>query len=279
MFQSVLSKVKRVTGLDGLGIALAVVDAAGIVTAAFLAPGIAGTMLLGALGAAGAEAIVATLGHRQLGATQVVQALVVGTILGVLPSLGGATFLRAATASYGMGFVTGALTTAESFPRNDVPSLGITVTDTGQGVAVETVTRGSRAARIGLTPGDVIQGLNAVGTRTRDELDGASSTAQGGLALNIERGDHLLQLDEPGAKAHSLGIKYLPVPFVLGLVVREIYTGGTADRAGVRAGDRIVALSGQDVWNEESLRHALGLPGDSVTFSVLRDGRGRSSMT
>jgi S1-C subfamily serine protease len=65
-----------------------------------------------------------------------------------------------------------------------------------------------------------------------------------------------------------------------GARVREVSPGGPAERAGVRAGDLIVAVNGTDVRGQEPVGHVVRLlrdvkPGDKVDLKVLRDGATR----
>jgi C-terminal processing protease CtpA/Prc len=67
---------------------------------------------------------------------------------------------------------------------------------------------------------------------------------------------------------------------VTGARVREVSPGGPAERAGVRAGDLIVAVNGTDVRGPEPAGHVVRLlrdvkPGDRVDLKVLRDGTTR----
>ena len=65
-----------------------------------------------------------------------------------------------------------------------------------------------------------------------------------------------------------------------GASVREVSPGGPAQRAGVRAGDLIVAVNGKDVRGERPARRVVELlhgvrPGDKVDLRVLRGARTR----
>ena len=65
-----------------------------------------------------------------------------------------------------------------------------------------------------------------------------------------------------------------------GARVREVSPGGPAERAGVRAGDLIVAVDGTDVRGKEPVTRVVQLlrdvrPGDKVSLKVLRDGATR----
>lgn len=66
-----------------------------------------------------------------------------------------------------------------------------------------------------------------------------------------------------------------------GARVREVSPGGPAERAGVRAGDLIVAVNGTDVRGREPVARVVQLlrdikPGDKVDLKVLRDGTTRN---
>jgi S1-C subfamily serine protease len=65
-----------------------------------------------------------------------------------------------------------------------------------------------------------------------------------------------------------------------GARVRELSPGGAAEQAGVRRGDRIVAVNGKDVQGHEPAMRVVELlhdvkPGDKVDLKVLRDGKTR----
>jgi predicted metalloprotease with PDZ domain len=65
-----------------------------------------------------------------------------------------------------------------------------------------------------------------------------------------------------------------------GASVREVSPGGPAQRAGVRAGDLIVAVNGKDVRGRRPARRVVALlrsvrPGDAVRLRVLRGGKTR----
>ncbi len=72
--------------------------------------------------------------------------------------------------------------------------------------------------------------------------------------------------------ADNLGVKDAQ-----GALVQEVVEGSAADKAGVRAGDVVVAVNGQAVKTRDELRNRIGLMrvGESVDLTVIRDGKTR----
>ncbi len=70
--------------------------------------------------------------------------------------------------------------------------------------------------------------------------------------------------------AESLGVRGRK-----GALVAEVTPGGPADRAGVRAGDAILALNGEPLGSSADLTRRVGQarPGERLRLNVLRDGR------
>ena len=68
------------------------------------------------------------------------------------------------------------------------------------------------------------------------------------------------------------------LPSMNGSVVSQVLKGSAAERAGVKAGDVILAVNGTAVENSSDLRNAIGfLPvGETVELSILRDGERRN---
>jgi S1-C subfamily serine protease len=60
-------------------------------------------------------------------------------------------------------------------------------------------------------------------------------------------------------------------------LVNDLYPGGPADRAGLQAGDVVVAVDGREVIDSGALRYrvATRAPGEDVTIRVIRAGRER----
>jgi sigma-B regulation protein RsbU (phosphoserine phosphatase) len=81
------------------------------------------------------------------------------------------------------------------------------------------------------------------------------------------------QLDRPAAV--ELGLDFPYQPSLRAYVVTNVKSGSPAERAGLRAGDRVVAFDGrrvEDAADQERLWR-LRAPGDSVRLTVMRPGR------
>ncbi len=62
-----------------------------------------------------------------------------------------------------------------------------------------------------------------------------------------------------------------------GAIVNDIYPGGPLDRAGVKPGDVVVELAGEEIFDAETLRYRVGVQdvGDEADISFIRDGKRR----
>jgi regulator of sigma E protease len=154
------------------------------------------------------------------------------------------------------------------------------------------VTAGSVAASAGLRSGDEIRAIN--GTPVGGErdvvfglLDAVSSRGQVTLSVRGSAGDtraavlsvpdagERRRLTEPSELFRGLGFSFWmpPVPPVLGKVV----PGGPALRAGLAAGDRIVAIDGVAMNDFRDLvAYISARPGARVTIDYTRAGAAHS---
>jgi len=116
---------------------------------------------------------------------------------------------------------------------------------------------------------------------------GSGDVAQGlGFAIPSDRArDIALQLVQNGTVAHPyLGVQYVGIdaqvqaanslPVDHGALVRAVTPGGPADRAGVKTGDIIQSVDGQDVDLDNTLSELLSKHhvGDKVRLTILRYG-------
>ncbi|HKF97136.1 MAG TPA: RIP metalloprotease RseP, partial [Steroidobacteraceae bacterium] len=150
------------------------------------------------------------------------------------------------------------------------------------------VTTGSIAARAGLRSGDEIRAINATAvTGQRDVVFGLLDAMSGrGQALLTVRGsggetrqanlsvqdpNERRRLTEPAELFRGLGFQFWtpPVPPVLGPVTPE----GPAARAGLAAGDRIVAIDSVAVNDfRQIVEYISARPGERVNIDYRRGG-------
>ena len=144
----------------------------------------------------------------------------------------------------------------------------------------------SAAAAAGLQAGDSIVGVEGETIRSWQELRWAMLThALDGarIRLVIESGDTALRSErslsleatsleaDAGDVLRQIGLKPLrpSIPAVIGRVLE----GSAASRAGIAAGDTVVAIDGQPVQTWEALvETVIGSDGRVLNFSLARDG-------
>lgn len=122
------------------------------------------------------------------------------------------------------------------------------------------------------------QDLAALARPIDDLLRGAEAL-QAGQARQVSRiGLRMGEPSDAGAAenardAAAVGRRWLAGPLP-GVGVGEVAPGGPADRAGLRAGDRVLAVNDEPVGSEAALaRRVARLPaGQPARFSVQRDG-------
>ena len=92
------------------------------------------------------------------------------------------------------------------------------------------------------------------------------------LELRVEDAEVRRALTEPSALLPGLGMRFWtpPVPAEIG----RVEAGGPAERAGLRAGDRITAIDGQAVADFPSLVEAISArPNRDIVIDYVREGR------
>jgi hypothetical protein len=168
---------------------------------------------------------------------------------------------------------------------SSAPSTGIVpdYKDGKPGVLVAEVIKRTPGARAGLKPGDRI--LELAGKK----VEGASTFLAQTRAL--QPGDKVEVLIEREGKSEKLALELVRAPagftdpnfgFVVnlmqvkgGLVLNEVVPGSTAEKAGLKKGDRIVAMSGEPILDRNSYLEVVRLvrPGEVVQMTVERGGK------
>jgi len=155
------------------------------------------------------------------------------------------------------------------------------------------VTPDSAAARAGLHAGDEIVGVAGQAVLTREgavlaildrligggaielELRGAGGAGgEGARQAHLEIAGTRRALTEPGALLPGLGFDfwYPTVPATVGKILPD----SPAQRAGLRAGDRILAVGGEPVQDFPALvKRVQPSPGKTLTLRIERDGAAR----
>jgi len=124
------------------------------------------------------------------------------------------------------------------------------------GINTAIVSRTGVSEGIGLAiPADMVKNV------MRQLVDRGKVT-RGYLGVGIQ------DVDEKLAKSFNL-------PNTKGALVSQVMPGGPADRAGIKAGDFIVAVNGKEVADVNQLRQAVAdlEPGKTVPLEIYRDGR------
>lgn len=143
----------------------------------------------------------------------------------------------------------------------------------------------SVAAEAGIRSDDVIESVGGAPTETLDqalvalfdELLADGIIELGVVGVDGDRRDVTLdvqnrvsELTEPDALFDGLGLMIGPQ---VSPVVNSVAEGRPADQAGIREGDRIVAIDGEPVEFFRDIESRIsGRPGEAVTVSIVRGG-------
>lgn len=157
---------------------------------------------------------------------------------------------------------------------NEVPSIQIKTT------TLEWVTPGSAAAQAGLQPGDVFRRFDSIDNPTWDDIYAHTRlNPNQPVAMTVQRGSQTLPLTlhvPPAAKNDDFDLDdagILPQLLVGPIGVTEVEPNTPAERAGLRAGDRIAAVDGHAFHTVTTLLAYMQTgQGKPMTLTVLRDG-------
>lgn len=179
-------------------------------------------------------------------------------------------------------------------PDSSRPTLGIEVSENKQGVSGLRVVRfnpGSKCSSAGLKVDDVIVAVNGQPTPNVPAIGKILSSNEVGesVRVRIVRGRTtsalmLPLIDRETANAPAtktvlnlddLGLDVEEMRGVRGVVVRQVVENSAAAAAGLKPGDRVVAVDGRILITQASLEREVAnhQVGDEVPFRIIREGK------
>lgn len=190
---------------------------------------------------------------------------------------------------------------AEAGQSADRPRLGVAIAAIGQsdldamsleyGVRVEHVMPDSLAADSGLKAGDVVTAVGDRPAYSPERLQHLVGVADGATTIAVTRAGLVLQLpidftptaQAAGSGQAELGVRIQNMTAALkeafgangenGVLISEVSAGSAADKAGLKAGDVVVAIGDRAVQQASDVLNALTThaPGERVDVTILRD--------
>lgn len=139
---------------------------------------------------------------------------------------------------------------------------------------------GSPAERAGIRPGDLVVQFDGLNNPTWAELEDYTALKPGErVSVVIERDGQrrtltldIMETTESGETIGFTGL--LPDLPGDGVVINEVQPGTPAERAGLRPGDKIIAINGLPIKNMKEVTACVHPNvGRALTFTILREGR------
>ncbi|HEY4688228.1 MAG TPA: PDZ domain-containing protein [Anaerolineae bacterium] len=163
------------------------------------------------------------------------------------------------------------------------------------GVVIVSVDPDGPAAKAGVKRGDILLSIENTPVNQPADLLRAVRARKAGdsVALTLTHGDEQRTLT--ATLEDRNGVPYLgvashggrsrldfvkPSPLT-GAVIVEVVSGGPADKAGLKAGDRILAVDGTDLAPDQDLAQIIKShkPGDTLTLKIERPGEEARDVT
>ncbi|PDS35120.1 serine endoprotease DegQ [Rhizobium anhuiense] len=160
-----------------------------------------------------------------------------------------------------------------------------------RGALVANVEPGSAADRTGVKTGDVVTAFDGRPVRGATDLRNRIGLTPAGskIRLTVKRGDDQREIEVPiesedrasgdfsatpldGAKLRNASAAESGVAGVSGVVIESVDAGSVADRAGLRAGDVVVAVNRIPVTSVAELRRAISKKTAIAALELFRDG-------
>ncbi len=150
-----------------------------------------------------------------------------------------------------------------------------TSTVAGNGLMVHSVAVNSSAEEAGIEPGDIILKVEEQPVHSWQDMQDIVNSVEEGAEIT------LLLLRNGQEEQHTLKPKFDPElqRRIIGVLlcwnmVSQVEEGSPAYEAGIKAGDTIISINGQGVYNDESISSALRSveEGEKINLVLLRDG-------
>lgn len=137
------------------------------------------------------------------------------------------------------------------------------------------VEEGSPAEKSELQPGDAILSIGGEAAKTWEQaLLVISSSGQKPLDIEVERGGVSETFTVVPEEIKRFGAGYIGVQPIMKPIIGELSPGFPAEKAGVQAGDEIVAIDGTQVVHWIQMRDIIHAhPNEELQITFLRDGQ------
>jgi len=150
----------------------------------------------------------------------------------------------------------------------------------GDGLMVHSVMENSPAEEQGIKPGDIIVEIDGQPVRTRGDVQTMVNSAEEGEGITLlllrsgERQEIALEPEvDPESQRRLIGV------LLSWNMVSQVAEGSPAYEAGIRAGDTILSIDGQSVYNPESLSETLRFTEEGEEIKLLLLPRGEAEET
>jgi S1-C subfamily serine protease len=174
----------------------------------------------------------------------------------------------------------------------EMPQAELDILSLEYGVRIEKVLEGSVAEAAGIQSGDLVTAINGRPAYSPARLQHLVSEARGESTVTVARSGESLTLGAmfpaPQAGNAMLGVRIQGMTDELkevfgtegktGVLISQVVTGSAAKQAGLKAGDVIVSLGGDDIMSVRDVHALLDgyAPGDKVDVAYVRDREKRS---
>src|SRR3954447_26743566 len=161
-----------------------------------------------------------------------------------------------------------------------VSALGRTITSPN-GFPIVNAIQTDAAINPGNSGGPLLDGRGRViGVNSQIKTEGADANAGVGFAVPVSTIKQVVPQIKSGGKINRayLGVSNGTANDGSGAVVSDAVPGGPADKAGVQAGDKIVAIDNRPIQSSDDVSAAVAAhkPGDQAKLTVVRNGDRRT---